>query len=120
MNSIRVTIGTLFQAPMGGMNFVEYFTLVNGGGKITARSLMDICTILLTRLEEQEQINAKNELQFNEIANILQKLLNEKANAKTPPESHPEGELTAKEKRINALAKAREAKRLKKEQAVVV
>lgn len=76
MNKIRVVIGGYFQSPMSNMNFPAYMNYVNTAGKITARSTMDLATIMFTVLEEQEKINEQNEENFKQIFEILAKLVN--------------------------------------------
>ena len=78
MNSIREIVGTLFRAPMQQMSFISFFQYANESGKITSRSLLDLCIVLLVQAEEQERLNAKYEDDFNHIETILKKLVDEK------------------------------------------
>lgn len=75
MNKIRLIVGELFQSPMGNMGFPAYFSYINTAGKITAKSTMDIETVLLAVLEEQEKINQQNEDNFKQIFEILAKMI---------------------------------------------
>lgn len=136
MNDLRQIIGSLFEAPMGNKSFVSYFKYADEGGKITARTLREVCTVILTFLEEQEKKNQQNEANFKEIEAILTKLVNQ-STPKVLSNSGPVTEdkfltgietlnselvnpkvRTPKEeetyqKRIVALSKAREAKKAK-------
>ena len=60
------------------MSFVSYFSYVNTAGKVTARSLMDVLTVVCTMVEEQEKKNEQYEANFKEIEQILQKLVEDK------------------------------------------
>lgn len=75
MNTIKKAIGSLFGLPVQDMSFPSYFQYVNERGKITARSLLDMMTIVLTELDEQEKRNAQYEESFKEIENILEKIV---------------------------------------------
>jgi hypothetical protein len=57
------------------MSFVAYFQYLNGAGKITARSQMDMTIIMLTFLEEYQKKNELYEDNFKEIQEILTKLV---------------------------------------------
>ena len=74
--TIRIILGEYFQSPMSNMNFPAYINYVNTAGKITARSTMDLSTIILAAIEEQEKINEQNEQNFIQIFEILAKLVN--------------------------------------------
>ena len=87
--TIRIILGEYFQSPMSNMNFPAYFNYVNTAGKITARSTMDLITILSTALEEQEKINVENEENFKTIFEILTKLVKQDANLTKEPISEP-------------------------------
>lgn len=78
MNAIRISVGNLFEAPVQNMSFVSYLAYVNTNGKITPRSLMDLITILLIHVEEQEKINEENKANFKDIEAILSKLVDKK------------------------------------------
>jgi len=78
MNSIRIIIGNVFSSEMGNMSFVRYFNYINEAGKVTARSLMNVVTVLLTFAEEQERKNEEYDNNFKEIEKILTKLTSEK------------------------------------------
>lgn len=78
MRTIRIIIGEYFQSPMGSMNFPAYFNYVNVAGKITPRSQMELETILFIAIEEQEKINKQNEEHFEQIFEILAKLVGNK------------------------------------------
>lgn len=130
MNSLRVAIGNLFESPMGKMSYISYFQYINTGGKLTARSLMETCTIILTYMEDQEKKLQQYEANFKEIETILSKLVDKKVSKETievsfagdkehveaiiekAKERTPEQEATY-QKRIVALAKAREARKAK-------
>lgn len=75
---IRDVVGAYFGASMQNMSYPAYCNYLNEGGKITARSLMDVQALILTFLEEQEAKNEQNELNFQEIKGILAKLVDEK------------------------------------------
>lgn len=87
MNSIRISIGTYFQAPMQNMTFAEYFAYINTAGKISARSLMDMVVALATYTEAQEKKNEQYEANFKEIADVLAKLVDKKVEMPTTPSS---------------------------------
>lgn len=82
MNNIRIELGDLFGAPVQEMNFASYMQYINAAGKITARSLMDITTILLAKVEDQEQQLARYEANFKEIEEILGKMVDKKVDNK--------------------------------------
>lgn len=63
---------------MGRMSFVSYFSYVNTTGKITARSIMEVCVVLLEFADQQEKKNEQFEANFKEIENILKKLVDKK------------------------------------------
>ncbi len=84
MNKIRITVGEIFQSPLQNLSFVQYMANVNTAGKITAKSLMDLVTVLFTYAEEQEKKNEQYEANFREIEAILSKLVEQKVEAKTP------------------------------------
>lgn len=120
MNTLRQTISNLFEAPMQNMNFVSYFQYINTNGKITARSLMEIVCILATYVEEQEKINEKNEANFKDIETILAKLVDKKLDEKVVNESLDTDEFITtsdkdalRRKRIDNMAKARAARKVK-------
>lgn len=75
MNSLRLTLSELYQAPVQSMSWVAYFQYLNSVGKITARSQMDLSVILLTHLEELQKKNEQYEDNFKEIQEILTKLV---------------------------------------------
>ena len=106
MKQVRDVVGIIFDAPMQNMSYVEYFAYVNTGGKITARTLLDLCTVLFTFAEEQEKINVKNK----ELIESLMPKDNVQQTEETP----------AKLTRAEILAKAREAKKAKKATVNVV
>lgn len=78
MNNVRIIIGELFQSSMSNMSFPAYFNYVNTSGKITARSLMELDSVILTLLEAQEKVNQQNEENFKQIFEILAKIVEEK------------------------------------------
>lgn len=78
MNDLRLTISNLFETPIQNMTYVAYFQFVNSSGKITARSLMDLVTILLTHAEEQERKMNQYDQNFVDIEEILAKLVDNK------------------------------------------
>jgi len=86
MNNLRDTISNIFMAPIGDMSFVRYLNYVNESGKISARSLLDLCMVMLTYIEEQEKRQKQNEVNFKEIQEILQKLVEDKERR-----DHPNG-----------------------------
>ena len=51
---IKDRLSSLFGYPIGNMSFRSYFEFLNGSGKITARSLMDISAIILESIQELE------------------------------------------------------------------
>lgn len=106
MKQVREVVSIIFDAPMRDMTYVEYFGYINTGGKITARSLLDLATVLFTFVEEQEKINAKNQAFIDSLQ------------PKAPEEKPQNVDLTAKEtqklSRAEILAKARAAKKAKK------
>lgn len=53
--TIRERVETLFGLPAMKMPWSLYIAQLNEAGKLTARSIMDIMTVVLTSLEEQEQ-----------------------------------------------------------------
>jgi len=90
MNKLKNVIGEIFQSPMNNMSFVSYFQYVNTSGKVTAKSLMDTCTILLTFCDEQEGKNDLYESNFKEIESILIKLVEQKLEIKQEISPVPE------------------------------
>lgn len=78
MNTIKQAVSELFGSPMQNMSYVSYFRYVNEAGKITAKSLLELVTICLTYMDEQEKKNAQYEENFKEIEKILQKLVDDK------------------------------------------
>lgn len=128
MNTIRIILGSYFQSPMSNMNFPAYFNYVNTAGKISARSSMDMDSIIFTAIEEQEKVNTQNEENFKQIFEILTKLVKTPSAGGEPPlepittriGAEPNDVLTEegkkelqKQQRIANLAKAREAKKAK-------
>lgn len=103
MNLIRIVVGDLFQSPMARMSYPAYLNYVNTSGKITARSLMDLHTIVLTFLEEQEKVNLQNEENFKTIFEILAKLVKDMPNKVEEPISTPSQAPQAVEKQLNPL-----------------
>ena len=89
MNRVRDVISNVFQAPMANMSFVHYFNYINETGKLTPRSLMEVCVVILTFLEEQEKKNELYEANFNNIMEILNKLTQKEAPIETSKESLP-------------------------------
>ena len=53
--TLRQRVEQLFGLPAMKMPWSLYIAQLNEAGKLTARSIMDIMTIVLTSLEEQEQ-----------------------------------------------------------------
>lgn len=78
MNKIRHTVEALFASPIQDMTFVSYMSYINSSGKITAKSILDLCIVALVHLEEQEKKNEQYEANFKEIESIFSKLLAEK------------------------------------------
>lgn len=120
MNDLRLIIGNLFEAPMGRMTMVSYFEYINSSGKLTARTLMEICTVILTFLEEQQRKNDQYEANFLEIEKILSKLVNQKVENKQEEVPAPEPKIIRTpekealyQRRVASLAKARATKKAK-------
>lgn len=55
MNNLRKQVEQLFGLPAMKMPWSLYLAQLNEAGKLTARSIMDILTIVLTTLEEHEK-----------------------------------------------------------------
>lgn len=71
MKSTKELVGDLFGAPVQNMTYPHYLQYMNEQGKITARSIMDLCSVLLTKIEEYEH-------NFEQIEQILGKLVDQK------------------------------------------
>ena len=78
INKIREAVGTIFSTPMQTMSFPAFFAYLNEGGKITARSLMDMMAVTLTYCEEQEKKIEEYDANFKNIEEILEKLVDKK------------------------------------------
>lgn len=74
MNKIRDVVGTIFQSSMQQMSFPAYFAYVNGAGKVTARSIMEVQAAILTFLEEQETRNEIVDQQFKDAEELFRKM----------------------------------------------
>jgi len=55
LTTIRERVEQLFGLPAMKMPWSLYLAQLNEAGKLTARSIMDIMTIVLTSMEEQEE-----------------------------------------------------------------
>lgn len=86
MNNVRTIVGNIFQSPVQTMSYPAYFSYINEAGKVTARSLMDCVAVLFTVLEEQEKQLAQHEQNFQDIEEILQKLVAQRAQSKSTAE----------------------------------
>ena len=53
--SLKEKVSLLFGLPVGGTTYALYLGLMNESGKITARSILDLMTIVLDELEEIEK-----------------------------------------------------------------
>src|SRR5690242_2732536 len=107
MNNIRQVIGIIFKAPMQNMTFVQYFSYLNEGGKLTSRAVQDVLTVLAIFAEEQEKRNEQYEQNFKDIQEVLEKLVN-KAPVRPiqePIETKPEPEIPPVEKPVKKQTK---------------
>lgn len=80
MRPIRIIVSELFVTPIQNMSFVAYFQYLNSAGKMTARTHMDLTTILLVAYEEVEKKLEAYESNFKEIQEILEKLTEKQKN----------------------------------------
>lgn len=66
---LKDKIGSYFGIPLGNTSYPLYFGSMNERGKITARSLLDLITILCETISETEETEQPGELSNYDILN---------------------------------------------------